>query len=49
MMGDNEQNATNPADDQGTTKAESSEQSAVREGQVVTGAAAPADDDIIIK
>ena len=48
-MGDNEQNATNPADDQETSKAESSEQPAVKEGHVVTGAAAPADDDIIIK
>lgn len=55
-MGDNEQNATNPVDDQVTSEAESSgEQAAAAlrqpamEGQELTGAAAAADDDVVIK
>ncbi len=55
-MGDNEQNASNPVDDQEASEAEGKDEQPavarrrpVEEGQGLTGAAAPADDEIIIK
>jgi hypothetical protein len=48
-MSDNEQNAANPVDSQGASEPEDSDEQPVKEGQGLTGAAAPAGDDIIIK
>ena len=55
-MADNEQNRTNRVDDEGSSNAEDSDEQApgalgehAKERQGVAGAAAPADDDIVIK
>lgn len=55
-MGDNEQNAANPVDDQETGEAKGREERPavaqrrpVHEDQRLTSVAAPADDEIIIK
>lgn len=48
-MSDNEQNVSNPVDGQEASEPEGSDEQPVKEGQGLTGVAAPADDDIIIK
>jgi hypothetical protein len=48
-MSDNEQNASNPVDEQETSEAERGDEQPVEERQEMSGVAAPADDEIIIK